>query len=322
MIIRLGFVSHALSLFEGTPAKALTFANYSKKSPSEAKEKLLEVTGKNLETTKRIIHYCIAQQISVYRMSSSIVPLATHPEAKWDYVTPFKKEWEEVGQLVRDHSLRVSFHPNQFTLFTSPEEHVTQNALSDFDYHSTMLDALGLEGVINIHIGGTYGDKEATLKRFYQQVTLLPSKQYKRMTLENDDKTYTMKETLEACQKLRIPMVFDYHHHICNPGAEPDNWRDLLPHVFDTWKQSSFRPKIHLSSPQVALEEKGNSRKHADHVDPLFAAPLLAALRDIGQDVDIMLESKKKDLSLFLLMEEWAKIRGVKRINGGTLFFP
>ena len=41
---------------------------------------------------------------------------------------------------------------------------------------------------INIHVGGTYNDKEATLKRFCKNFELLADHTKKRLVVENDDK--------------------------------------------------------------------------------------------------------------------------------------
>ena len=38
------------------------------------------------------------------------------------------------------------------------------------------------------------------------------------MTLENDDKTYNVLETLITCEKENIPMILDYHHYMANIG--------------------------------------------------------------------------------------------------------
>src|SRR5690606_20330461 len=158
----------------------------------ERMEKLKSVTAQNLHHTKRILYYNIAHQIELYRLSSSLVPLATHPEVKWDFITPFKREWKEIGDLIQKFKLRVSFHPNQFTLFTSAREEVTRNAVVDMQYHYDMLQAMNAEeqGLINIHIGGAYGDKKKTLSRFHPNLKQLPIQIKNVMTLENDDKTY------------------------------------------------------------------------------------------------------------------------------------
>lgn len=315
MIIRLGYVSTAISLWEASPSKAVTFARYSQLPEEERMDKLLSVTSINLENTKRMIHYNIAHDIPLYRFSSSIAPLATHPEVNWDFVTPFRDKWTEIGELVRAHGLRTSFHPNQYTLFTSPRENVTDNAVIDMEYHYRMLEAMGLENeaVLNIHIGGAYGDKVETIVRFHENFKKLPAHIKSITTLENDDKTYNADETLAACQKEDVPLMFDYHHHMANLGTM--QLEELLPQGFATWERLGLRPKIHISSPK---SEKA-FRSHADYVDPEFIKPLIDILRGIGQDVDFMIEAKRKDQATLALVEDLSKIRGVKRIGGATL---
>ncbi|MDF9783665.1 UV DNA damage repair endonuclease [Bacillus pumilus] len=93
MRYRFGYVSNAVTLWEASPAKSLTFARYSKHSKEEGKEALLRTTKANLVNTLRTLYFAIAHDIPLYRFSSSIVPLATHPEVRWDFVTPFQKEF-------------------------------------------------------------------------------------------------------------------------------------------------------------------------------------------------------------------------------------
>lgn len=107
MKIRFGFVANALGLWDASPSKTLTFSRYSALPKQEAEEKLLEVTAQNLQNTKRILYYNAAHEIPLYRLSSSLVPLATHPEVNWDFITPFKEQWEEIGQLIKQFKLRV-----------------------------------------------------------------------------------------------------------------------------------------------------------------------------------------------------------------------
>ncbi|WP_163099594.1 UV DNA damage repair endonuclease UvsE [Peribacillus alkalitolerans] len=315
MKIRFGYVSHALNLWEATPARTMTFKRYSQLGKEEREEKLKEVTQANLRTTLRILYYNVAQGIELYRMSSSIVPLATHPDVNWDFTTPFKREWEELGEIVQVHNLRVSFHPNQFTLFTSPKESITINAVTDMEYHYNMLKAMGVHesSYINIHVGGAYGDKTSSLERFHNNIKILPVEIKQQMTLENDDKTYTTEETLNVCLREEIPFVFDYHHHMANLCNQP--LTDLLPKAFKTWERTGIPPKIHISSPKGEKE----LRSHSDFVDPVFLAPLMGLLKDMGQDVDFMIEAKRKDQAMLQLIEDFSKQRGIKRISGGVL---
>lgn len=315
MKIRFGYVSHAISLWDASPAKTLTFTRYQQLSPGERMEKLLQVTKQNLQHTLRMLYYNLAHEIEVYRLSSSIVPLATHPEVRWDFTSPFRHEWIELGELVKKHKLRVSFHPNQFTLFTSPQKKITENAVIDMSYHYQMFEAMGIErdGLINIHIGGAYGDKEQALARFHENLKSLPVFIKKVMTLENDDKTYTAEETLAACQKETVPFVFDYHHHMANLSGAPLG--ELLPGIFQTWSHTQHRPKIHISSPKSEKE----FRSHADFVDPDFLMPFLKLLKEFDVDVDFMIEAKAKDQAMLKLVEDIGRLRGFKRIGGAAV---
>ncbi|WP_078378583.1 UV DNA damage repair endonuclease UvsE [Sutcliffiella halmapala] len=315
MRIRFGFVGQVWNMWDASPSKTLTFTRYQQLSTEERQEKLLDVTRQNLTNTLRTIYYCIAHDIKVFRFSSSIVPLATHPEVKWDFISHFRSEFKEIGDLVKQYGMRVSFHPNQFTLFTSDKPHITENAVENMMYHYEMLKAMELEqnSTINIHVGGAYGNKELALERFLENIKRLPEPVFKRMTLENDDKTYTTEETLTLCEKLGIPLVFDYHHEFANPSET--SWEELLPRVYESWSSIGIIPKIHISSP---VSEK-KLRHHADYVDLEFLQEFLQVVVRLGQDVDFMIEAKRKDEAALQLVEEIAKFRSVKRIGGAMI---
>ncbi|MCW9133271.1 UV DNA damage repair endonuclease UvsE [Bacillus paramycoides] len=315
MIMRFGYVSHAMALWDCSPAKTMTFTSWKKLKKQEREDKLYNVTLQNLEHTIRILHYNIAHEIPLYRLSSSIVPLATHPEVEFNYLQAFAPLWRKIGALIQEHNLRVSFHPNQFTLFTSDKPHITTNAITDMTYHYNVLDAIGIadSSYINIHVGGAYGNKESAIGRFHENIKKLPSYIKKQMTLENDDKTYTTSETLAICQKETIPFVFDYHHHIANLCGEP--LEELLPAIFETWAHTNVPPKVHISSPKSEKE----FRAHADYIDLGFIKPFLHIAKKINHNFDIMIESKQKDLALLQLIDEISSIRGIKRKNGATL---
>ncbi|GAA3318693.1 hypothetical protein GCM10020331_022540 [Ectobacillus funiculus] len=74
-----------------------------KKRGTGGKSSLL-LPCKNLQHTLRALHYNIAQEIWLYRLSSSIVPLATHPEVEFDYIDLFRDMWKEIGQLIQKAS--------------------------------------------------------------------------------------------------------------------------------------------------------------------------------------------------------------------------
>ena len=315
MLTSFGFVSTALNLYEATPAKTMTFSTYQKRDKKEREAQLLAITKNNLERTLRVLHYCIAHELPLYRMSSSIVPLATHPEAAWDYLKETKKECKEIEKLVKKYSIRTSMHPNQYTLFTSQRPEVTVNAVKDMQYHYDLLKGMGIEdrSYINIHIGGAYGDKTSALERFYENIKMLPADIKCRMTLENDDKTFTTEETLEVCENEGIPLMFDYHHYKANPGDTP--LEDLIPRFVDTWKNTGRPPKVHLSSPK---DEKAY-RSHHDYVSLEYVLPFFKMISEFTDELDVMIEAKQKDRAALQLINELEKVRGFKRMSGGTI---
>lgn len=82
----------------------------------------------------------------------------------------------------------------KFTQLASPREEVVEASVRDLEYHSQLLRALDLKGqadkdaVTVLHMGGTFGDKPATLARFEKNYTTLLSEDIKaRLVLENDD---------------------------------------------------------------------------------------------------------------------------------------
>ena len=168
-------------------------------------------------------------------------------------------------------------------------------------------------GLINIHIGGAYGDKNAALNRFHQNLRQLPKEVKKHMTLENDDKTYTVQETLITCEKENIPMVLDYHHYMAN--QEADNLHLFLQRIFNTWNATNIVPKVHLSSPKSDQA----FRSHADFVSLDFVLPFLKMAKELNQDFDIIVEAKQKNLAMQRLVEDIAALRGVKRISSSSL---
>jgi UV DNA damage endonuclease len=315
MLTSFGFVSTALNLYEASPAKTMTFATYQKRDKKEREAQLLAITKNNLERTLRVLHYCIAHELPLYRMSSSIVPLATHPEAAWDYLKKTKQECKEIEKLVKKYNIRTSMHPNQYTLFTSPRPEVTVNAVKDMQYHYDLLKGMGIEdrSYINIHVGGAYGDKETALERFYENIKMLPPDVKKRMTLENDDKTFTTEETLEVCEKEGVPFMFDYHHYKANPGDTP--LEELLPRFVQTWKNTGRPPKVHLSSPK---DEKAY-RSHHDFVSLDYVLPFFKMVSEFTGELDVMIEAKQKDRAALQLISELEKVRGFKRMSGGTI---
>lgn len=320
MKIRLGFVAMSVHLKNASPSSTMTVTNFQKIIDREAGlRKLTSIAAKNLQNTLRILRHAHAHQIHVYRFTSKIIPLLGHELTEgWNFWSKLAPEFKEVGTFVRDHNMRVSFHPDHYTLLNSKSDEVIVNSIADLERHVRMFEEMGLDerAKLVMHVGGSFKDKVESMQRFQTNWERVPDKVKRRVTLENDDKTYTAHETLTLCEALGIPMVLDVHHHRCNPGQE--ELRDLAPRIFQLWDHTGLVPKIHISSPKSESE----LRSHADLIQLPDLLPFLDLVRELGgSDLDIMLEAKQKDEAAFQLAKNLAKVDGVRQIDGGTFLY-
>jgi len=305
MRVRLGYVAIALGLPKVTSSSNVTYTFYQKLTTEERKlDKLKQVSLTNVVDLTKILEYNIRNNIHFYRITSALIPLATHPEVNWDYRSIFKIEFKLLGNIIRTNNLRVDTHPDQFNVINSVDKKVVENTLVNLWFHANLFKDLGYpQGKMVLHVGSAAGGKDVALKRFEDNFRDFPEEITSRLILENDDKTFTAKETLQLCKNLNIPMVLDVHHHICNNNNE--NIVDLLPDIFDTWSNESFLPKLHFSSPK----ESPKDRKHADFIDGNHFVEFIESCKYIDKDIDIMLEAKKKDLALFDLVNSIKSLR-------------
>ncbi|MFS0726160.1 UV DNA damage repair endonuclease UvsE [Paenibacillus sp. 1P07SE] len=337
MIVRFGFVAMSMLLENASPSRTMTYRNFSRLPDREAAVRRLERLGEeNLHNTLRVLRHAAAHDIKVYRLSSKLIPLATHEAlADWDPVPALAASFARVGEFVRRHGIRASFHPDHFCVLNTPRPEVLEKSVEDLEMHIRMLEALGLDEAYkcNIHVGGAYGDKPASGERFLRQFAAIDERYRHRITLENDDKTFTAAETLQIAEAAGVPMVLDIHHHAVNSDglAMTQLTQKLWPRIAATWAvereralaaglgggadalQTLLAPKVHASSPKSAKDP----RSHADGVE---TGPLLAFLSGIAGSVprvDVMLEAKQKDAALMQLMDE---LRSIADDNGQLRF--
>lgn len=306
MKIRLGYVAIALSLPKVTTSSTVTFSNYSKLINEDDKlNKLKKVTKSNLDALEEILKFNINNNIHFYRISSRLVPLSTHPEVSWDYLKYFEKDFKYIGNLIKENNLRIDSHPDEFNVINSTKPNVVKNTITTLFDQVKWFNAMEYPlGKLIMHIGGAEGSKEKGLLRFKENIKEFPKDIVDRLIIENDDKTYTALDTLSLCQSIKVPMVLDVHHHYCNKNcSEP--LADIIPRVLDTWKYESLPAKFHYSSPK----EFSGDRKHSDFINPYDFIDFIEKSIPFNKDMDIMLETKQKDLALFKLVSDLKSIK-------------
>ena len=157
------------------------------------------------------------------------------------------------------------------------------------------------------------GGKKASITRFINNFNKLPNHIQRCIAVENDDKVYNVKDVLELCNKLNLPMVLDYHHFMCNNDGE--NIEEYLPKILNTWK--NINPKFHFSSPKSKLKKE--FRSHHDYINSDDFIKFIELLKPYNKDIDIMLEAKAKDDALSRLVRELKYKTNYEFIDESTL---
>lgn len=240
-----------------------------------------------------MLDYNIENNITLFRISSDIIPFATSAAGALPWDSLFRDRFLSLGEKIRRSGMRVSMHPGQYTVLNSPKVDTVKAAAAEIDYHARFLDCLGVdEGhKIIIHIGGVYGDKKAALGRFTSHYSTLSDKAKARVVIENDDTSYHIGDVLEIGVTCGIPVVFDTLHHTFNPCSATGEAADWIAQCAATWKDKDGRQKIHYS-------QQDPTKKAGSHALSIALDPFLDFFESLDtQKPDIMLEVKDKNIS-------------------------
>lgn len=290
-------------------------------------ENLRDLIKWNLNVINNMLDYLIKNDIKMFRLSSDIIPFASHPinTIKWE--KEFSKELNKLGKKAIENNIRLSMHPGQYTVINSPDKLVVERAIKDLEYHTKFLDSLGLnkEHKVILHIGGIYHDKEEAINRFILEYRKLKKNIKDRLVIENDDKQYNISDVLKISEQENIPVVFDNLHHEINIDntLSINEW---LKKCSKTWKKEDGKQKTHYS--QQAISQRVGSHSKTINLD-LFL-DYYNSLEN--KNIDIMLEVKDKNLSAIkvnntiarneikYLEEEWAKYKYLVLENSPKIY--
>lgn len=293
MKIRLGYACLPVTIDE-TSSSILTYTYY-KRLGIKGNDKLDEVIKSNFDSLKKILKYNIANDISFFRLTSNLIPLATHPDVLID-LNKYKDNFKEIGNIILKHHMRVDIHLDPYYVLNSIRDDVVSSTINILEFYQTMFEMMQIDYKIITHVGGKSGGKREGMERFIEHFKLLNEELRKHIIVENDDKVYNIRNVLKICNTLNIPMVLDYHHFLCNRNNE--KIEDYIEKIFATWQDDI--PKIHFSS----SKSKKEKRAHHDYIDIKMFVDFLDRIKDKVGDFDIMIEAKAKDEALFRLVRQ------------------
>lgn len=245
------------------------------------------------------------EALRMMRIGSDLLPLYTVSEA-----TPLYREFlpdllplfRRCGALARQHGIRLSFHPGQYSVLASDNPDVVQRAMEDVEYHALCAALMGYgkafqDFKINIHMNGKGG-----FEGFRQAFGRLSPEARNMLTVENDEISCSLDDVLQA--KALCPIVLDIHHHWVKENAfiQPDDARIAL--IKESWR--GVRPVLHYSISQEGLiptqgypdqhslgVAKTKLRAHSD----FYFNPTLNDWALSFDAFDIMCEVKMKNLA-------------------------
>lgn len=264
-----------------------------------SEKRLRELIESNLKGLIDILNWNIRHNIRLFRISSDIIPFASHEINKIDWHKENLGLFIKIEQIIKENSLRVSMHPGQYVNLNSNNIRVVEDSVREIDWHVKFLDNLNLDAShrIIIHVGGVYGNKQEAVKRFINIYNTLPSGIKDRLTLENDDKSYTVSDVLKIFQKTSIPVVFDLLHYKVNHEKNEQNLEELLKSCFLTWNEYSGIPKVHFSSQKIGA--KPGVHSFSVNLDEFMEF----YLKFKKHDFDIMIETKDKEQSVLRILD-------------------
>jgi len=258
---------------------------------SWSEERMRETVSGNLACLEKILSYNAVHGMLFFRITSDLVPFASHPVCTFPWQEEYAGVFEKIGAYIRQHGFRISMHPDQFVLLNAPDKGVLRRSIDDLGYQVQVLDLMGLDrsAKVQIHVGGVYGDKPAGIERFVHQYDLLEAAIRERLVIENDERLYSLSDCLAIHERNGIPVIADtFHHSLLNNGEQ---FFSLFNQVGKTWKNNDGIPMIDYSS-----QEPG--KRVGAHAMHIVAEDFRQFLKEtLPADFDIMLEIKDKEKS-------------------------
>lgn len=266
-----------------------------------------ELALKNIADLETMLKWNHENGIHVFRLSSDIFPHFTDPETE-PYTMEFARDaLIKAGEWARQYGQRITMHPGQFNQIATPTQSVFDKTVQDLSMHCQILDWMGVpveDGIVNIHGGGVYGDKESTIRKWCDRFDDLPREVRRRLSIENCEKCYCVRDCLEIAHQVHIPVVFDSHHYTCynhyHKEETQESPEDLMSEALETWWSRGGRPLCHVSSQR----EGARVGTHSDLIESLPDYFLqVPEFYQTGLDIDV--EAKAKEVAIFDLYKRY-----------------
>jgi UV DNA damage endonuclease len=258
----------------------------------------------NVKDLYEILRWNESHGIGVFRIGSDVFP--RREETFYDLnrlpdIEEILFHLRRAGNFAARHGHRLSMHPSQQVALASTSTATVSNSLRTIESHSLFLDLLNpeLRTIINIHVGGTYGDDFAAVGERFADIFLRLSPAARgRLVLENDDRSagWSVSKLHQHIYPLtEIPITYDYHHSRFSK-EENISFEEEYTLAKSTWK--TLPNEVHYSE---SAGPGGHANRHSNY----YGEPMPSFLME-DQDNYIILESKMKEMSLLRYREQFS----------------
>jgi UV DNA damage endonuclease len=278
-------------------------------------EKAQELALKNIKDIETMCEWNYKNKIYNLRLSSDIFPHFTDDETEpytLDFAIP---ALQKAGEVAKKYEQRITMHPAQFNQVGAKDDKVFQKTCRELKMHADILDYMGIseDGILCVHGGGVYGDKEKTIQRWIDQFKLLPDNVQRRLAIENCERCYSVVDCLRISKGCNIPLIFDTHHFDCYKLLDKKKTimelEELLPEIIDSWKRRNITPIFHIS------EQRPDARvgAHSDYIETI-PEYLLKLPEKYKTNITLEVEAKMKELAIQKLYTKYPELV-IKPIN-------
>ena len=214
---RLGFACK----IQESPGKAVSAINTStttltwlnNQTKDRAVQRIWEIAKRNTQVLQRQMLWLatLPNQQRMMRLTSDVLPAYTHENWMWvyfenDMIRLLETELGKVGELARQHDIRLSFHPGQFCVLASENPNTVENSIMEFEYHCDLIRYMGFgkkfqDFKCNVHIGGKLGPDG--IKRVVNKLSPVARNV---LTIENAEFSWGVEHSLELvdhCDLIR-----------------------------------------------------------------------------------------------------------------------
>ena len=303
--IRLGYACICTSLDGITSSKTY---QYSKFSVEKDYQKLEEIIRENLINLSLILKFNQKNNIHFYRITSNLIPLATHPNVNFDYTKKYTKEYTIISNIIKESKMRLDFHPSTYCILNSARSEVVESTIKILEYHYRLLENLKIEDITKQYLDYTKHMKELNLEIASEYLVMAS-------------------ELIEMKSKMLLPKKRE---------KEEDDYeedpRELLIERLLAYKRykevtSEFKD-LELTRKMIFTREPDNLNRYAkeeESIEELGVADLIDAFNNLlkRKELDRPIATKitKKELSVADKVNKIKNIlRNKKRINFEEIF--